>query len=98
MPADRAGELPPPIPEGLWRQAQERSGLSPEEWDAALDRLNRTLVRIWLRLLREQEAEAAVAPPAPPAATNAHEFTDEELRQRPRYRPGRRRTEGTDGR
>jgi len=37
-------------------------------------------------------------PPADPRLKKAHDFTEAELHQRPHYRPGRRRTEGTDGR
>jgi hypothetical protein len=45
-------------------------------------------------ILRDRALKTASAQPdqaAPPRPKRAHEFTEEELRRRPRYRPGRRR-------
>jgi hypothetical protein len=49
--APERGALPDRPPEAY-------GGLSPEEWYLAEERLVRTLVRFWLRLLREHPGQS----------------------------------------
>ena len=68
----------------LLDRAAAHAGISREEFDQGRERLARTLVRSWLRRLREQD-EAAPPPPPP---------TEEDIRRLPRYNPRRRRPRG----